>query len=147
MKQRRWLTILRWLFVLPAALLGFCASVVLSFPLSMLIPYVLPGVAQHPYDLTLDGALAASLTIQFGAYAAPRHKGLVALFLLALGGIIAWQLVGEFYWPMHGFHNETTRTWWPITGTYLGGVVTCAWIWLGSRPKRNVGSTSAAQPA
>ena len=133
MKRSSWLTFLRWVCVLPASLLGFGASIVLSFPLTFLIFHVLPGAPHYPVDMTFDGALAASLTIQFGAYAAPRHKVLVALFLLTVGGVFAWQLVGDFYWPMHGPHNETTRSWWPIIGTYLGGICTCAWVYVVTR--------------
>jgi len=130
----------RWALVPFAALLGFVVSVVLSQPLNMIIHQIfwssgnaMPGKMFILYSWAFDGALAASLVIQFGCYAAPNHKRIAALFLLVLGGIIAWQLVGEFYLPLHSFHNAATRTWWPITGTYLGGTVTCAWIWFAQR--------------
>jgi hypothetical protein len=142
--------IVRWTLVLPAALLGFGASIVLAVPMEMLIHNILwtigqamPGKMFLQYVLPYEGALAASLFIQFGVYAAPSRKQIVSLFLLVLGGIMAWQFVGEFYSPMHGVHNAATRVWWPIIGTYLGGIVTCAWIrFVSCRPSHRVSTTS-----
>jgi hypothetical protein len=96
------------------------------------------------YALPYDGALAASLFIQFGTYAAPSHKNLVALCLLIFGGIIAWLCVGEFYSPQFS-HSGPVRVWWPIVGTYLGGICTYAMIFLTSMTKP--GSTIAPRPA
>jgi hypothetical protein len=131
--------ILRWLLVPLAAFIGFLASIVLAGPLNMLIHYllwsnsqVMPGKMFLLYALPYDGALAASLFIQFGAYAAPNHKKLASLCLLILGGIFAWLFVGEFYSPQFS-HSGPIRVWWPIIGTYLGGLGTFAWIYVASR--------------
>jgi hypothetical protein len=134
--------ILRWLFVPLAALLGFLASIVLAGPLNMLIHYILwasghamPGRMFLLYALPYDGALAASLFIQFGTYAAPSHKNFAALCLLIFGGIIAWQFVGTVYSP--GFSPRgPIRVWWPIVGTYIGGIFTCVWVCVVSRTGR-----------
>jgi len=141
----------RWLFVPLAAFLGLLASVVLAGPLNMLIHYVLwtnghvmPGKMFLLYVLPYEGVLAASLFIQFGTYAAPSHKKLTALCLLICGGIMAWQSIGEFYSPQFSPYGPV-RVWWPIIGTYLGGICTYAWICLVCWAK--LGSTSAARPA
>lgn len=144
MKLSLFMSMMRWLLVLLAALLGFLASIVLAIPLNMLIHSILwanghamPGKDFLLYALPYDGALAASLFIQFGTYAAPSHKQLTALCLLIFGGIIAWPFVGEFYSPEHMIHHGPIRVWWPVMGTYFGGVFTFAWIWLASRQDRD----------
>jgi hypothetical protein len=116
---------LRWAFVPIAALLGFLASVFLAESIDLLVFHLLSPGGAMPSRLfevcswTFDGAVAASLVIQFGTYTAPHHKAIVAICLLVLGGIVAWRLVGEFYLPLHGPWNDATRTWWPLAGTYI----------------------------
>jgi hypothetical protein len=137
------ITQLRWLFVPFAAALGFLASIVLAGPLNMLIHYVLwsngyamPGKMFLMYALPYDGALAASLVIQFGTYAAPKRKKLAALCLFIGGCVLAWSLVGEFYSPealiTNGVRHGPVRVWWPLIGTVMGGLLTLGWIWLTS---------------
>ncbi len=137
----------RWLVVPLASLVGFFAAIVLAEPLNWLIHYFLwtyvhpiPGKMFLMYVCPYDGALAASLLIQFGTYAAPSHKKLTAFCLLICGGIMAWQMVGEFYSPdalvEHGVRHGPVRVWWPIVGTYLGGILTFAWISLTARKDR-----------
>ncbi len=130
----------RWALVPFAAFFGFFISLVLALPVNWMIHQIMwslgnamPGKMYLLYSWGFDGALAASLVIQFGTYTAPTHKRVTSLCLLVVGALIAWMLVGDFYLPMHSFHNETTRTWWPIIGTYLGGAITCAWVWFVTR--------------
>jgi hypothetical protein len=120
---------LRWAFVPIAALLGFLASVFLAESIDLLVFHLLSPGGAMPSRLfevcswTFDGAVAASLVIQFGTYTAPHHKAIVAICLLVLG-------------PLHGPWNDATRTWWPLAGTYISGAITCAWIWfVQNRPK------------
>jgi hypothetical protein len=134
---------MRWLLVPLAALVGFLSSIVLASPLNMLIHSILwtnghamPGKSFLLYAMPYDGALAASLFIQFGTYAAPSHKKLTALCLLVCGGFLAWYSVGEFYSPQTLIHHGPIRVWWPIIGTYVGGLLTLAWIWLAARTDR-----------
>jgi RsiW-degrading membrane proteinase PrsW (M82 family) len=122
----------RWLCVLPAAILGFVLSFLVAIPLNRLIHdllwtngHMMPGKDFILYVLPYDGAVAASLFIIAGVLVAPERKGLTALILLLLGGIVAWLQVGEFYAPDANPHGPI-RVWWPIVGTYLGGLVAYA---------------------
>jgi hypothetical protein len=132
------------MFVPLAALLGFFTAFVLVFPLNWSIHYLLwnfwhpmPGKMFLMYALPYDAAMAASLVIQFGTYAAPRHKRVVAFCLLICGALVAWSMVGDFYSPeafippgLH--HSAPIRVWWPLIGTYLGGIVTFTWLYFAS---------------
>jgi hypothetical protein len=132
---------LRWLFVPLATLGGFFASIILVGVVNLTIHYVL-FVTGHVMArkvflmeiLPYDGAIAASFFIYSGAYAAPSHKNIVAFCLLIFGGIIAWQLIGVYHSPVLNFSaHELNRDWWPITGTYIGGICTYVRILLTSR--------------
>jgi len=94
----------------------------------------MPGKDFLLYAMPYDGALAASLFIQFGTYAAPSHKRWAALCLLVIGGIVAWRLVGVTYAPDFS-PNGPVRVWWPIIGTYTGGIITFVWLCIVSRMK------------
>jgi hypothetical protein len=132
--------IFRWVGVLPAALLGFLVSIILSEPLNMLIHHILwsnghvmPGKTFLMRVLPYDGALAAFLFIQFGTCVAPKHKAIVSFCLLILGGVLAWDFVGAFYSPEKLIDQPPVRIWWPIIGTYLGGISACIWVFATTR--------------
>jgi hypothetical protein len=123
---------LRWLFVPIAAILGFCAAVMLSWPMDWVIdPYLVSSGRVTPMahgailfaTLPYNGALAATLFLQLGTYAAPSHKRQTAVALLIVGSLAAWMLVGFLSPP------------WPIIGTYVSGAVTLAWLWFVTREK------------
>ncbi len=134
---------LRWMLVPLAAILGFCASVVLSEPLTLWIHHLLwsngrpmAGKDFLLYTLPWDGALAATLVIQFGTWTAPSHRRWVALVLLIVGGIVAWLLVGgDFELPEKSMHPIHTSM--PIVGTYTAGVLNLALLWLIFRKNAN----------
>jgi hypothetical protein len=145
--------ILRWIMVLPAAHVGFLAAMGAAIPLNWMIHSILwsgghtmPGKMFLLYTMPYDGALAAVFFILFGSYVAPNHRNLVALLLLIWGGILGWLLVGEFYSPQFS-PNGPIRVWWPIIGTYLGGLATFGWICLTSHLHVPPGSTSSPRPA
>jgi cbb3-type cytochrome oxidase subunit 1 len=123
---------LRWMLVPVAAALGFCIAVVLSWPMDQVIqPYLSSSGRVTPMahgalmfaTLPYDGALAATLFLQLGTYAAPSHKRQAAVGLLIVGAVVAWCLVGPFSPP------------WPIIGTYVSGLVTLAFLWVVFRKK------------
>ena len=111
-----------------SALLGFVVAFALALLLNEAIHrylwstgHVMPGKEFLAFVLPFDGALAAALVVLAGAFAAPAHRIRVALILFLVGGLLAWSLVGEFYSPER--HREgPVRLWWPIVGTYLGGL-------------------------
>ena len=125
----RFLVAWRWVFVPPSTLLDFIVAFALTFPLNRAIHHYLwgmgravPGKDFLMLVLPFDGALAAFLVVVCGAFAAPTHRVRVALVVLFSGSIIAWILVGQPYSPQWN-HHGTIQLWWPICGTYLGGLL------------------------
>ena len=134
---------LRWALVPVAAVVGFLASFILAVPLNRFIHWLvwsaghpMPGKLFLLYVLPYDGALAASLFILLGAWAAPRHRFMIALLLFFIGGRVAWSWVGEFYSPLRPPNGEIIRVWWPIIGTCTGGLLACILALILFRPKQ-----------
>jgi uncharacterized membrane protein (UPF0136 family) len=130
-KEQKVITV-RWALVPIGATFGLIAAFFVSIPMSRFIRLILwrsghpmPGKVFLAYTLPYDGALAASLVLLFGCFAAPAHRQAVAFVLLVLGGLVAWKWVGAFYSPIY-YADGPHRIWWPIIGTYLGGLVTFA---------------------
>ena len=138
--------LVRWALVPFAALCGCATSFLIAIPVSNLIHFVLwscghymPGKMFLIYVLPFDGAVAASLFILFGTWTAPSHKKAVTAILFVIGAVIAWFFVGETHSPQHIFSHRPVRSpiriWWPIIGTYTGGICTLILVclFLGNR--------------
>jgi len=140
--------LVRWALMPFAALCGCATSFLVAVPISNLIHSILwsrghyvPGKMFLLYVLPFDGAVAASLFILFGTWAAPSHKKAVAAILFLIGAVIAWSFLGETYSPQHIFSHGAIhgpiRIWWPIIGTYTGGICTLILICLFLRNRQN----------
>ena len=148
MKRRRWLTIVRWVCVLPAVALSFIASIFLSLPIDAFLRSVFlrcglisPSAGYFQFDLPWEGALAAILFVLSGAAVAPAHRRVVALMLFGLGAFLTPGFIELWNLPSYHLYPDTGRLYigWPIAGTYMGGALAVACVYL-------VTSRSAARP-
>jgi hypothetical protein len=122
------LTGVRWVLVPFAAAFGFVLAMALSIPLDNRIAAWLwsPGFNRGSretflvYTLGYNGALAACLVLLCGTLMAPANRRRVAEILLVVGAVVALVIGGP-----QNFHVPFLR-WWPIVGTYLGGLGTYA---------------------
>jgi hypothetical protein len=143
MKQRSWLTILRWVCILPAVGASFVAAILLSMPYEMFIYAVLlrfglisPSTWGFQLDLDWDGPLAAILFVLSGTIVAPAHRRLVALALFGLGVFLTplyletWNIK-----PSYHLYPATGRLdmFWPIASTYVGGALAVASVFIATR--------------
>ena len=167
MKQRLWLTIVRWLCVLPAVALSFLASVLFARHVDPLIynellrrgVISLHSFGGYSIDLFWDGPLAAIFFVLAGAWVAPGHRRVVALALFGLGAFLTPGLVADSNIQLYGGVDpdvERLRTicmHWTIAITYVGGALAVACVFIATR--RSAArpapippcSTSAARPA
>jgi hypothetical protein len=145
MKQRRWLTILRWVCVLPAVALSFVASIFLSMPMNPLLHSVLlscglisPSVGGFQFGFDWDGPLAAILFVLSGSAVAPEHRRVVALALFILGAFLTpgflapWNIQSTHLYPDTGKLNM----FWPIAGTFTGGALAVACVFVATSQRK-----------
>ncbi len=144
MTRQQITTTLRWLLVPIAATLGIIVAVFPSLWIKDIIHDFLWSRGQHMpgkvflsyYTIPVCGAFAAFFFVIFGSWAAPKHRSIVALLLLFLGGIIAWHCVGHSYSPVIQIGRPALRIWEPLIGTYLGGVFACLIVFSRSGLRR-----------
>ncbi len=121
-------TVLRWLMVPLAAFVSLIVSVIVTWPLNLLIQHVLSETGRANGGkmfillvLPYDGAVAAILFVLLGTWAAPANRRMVSILVYIIGVVLAWYCVGEFYSP----ERTPVRVWSPFVGTCLGGLVGC----------------------
>ena len=117
--------LLRWVLVPLAALAGFLLAIPLSVPMNRFLRAMLPPMPSpiwvNDVAIGYDGALAGFLVVACATYAAPAAPVLVALTTFAVGAVVAWSIVG--HWESAAHHvGGPVRIWWPIVGTYAGGL-------------------------
>lgn len=130
MNRQQTITALRWLLVPIAATLGIILAVFPSLWIKDIIHDYLWSRGQHMpgkvflgyYTLPVAGAFAAFFFVILGAWAAPKRRSTTAFVLLLIGGVLAWQCVGNWHSPLVQKGQLPLRIWEPIIGTYLGGV-------------------------
>lgn len=139
-------TVFRWLMVPLAAFVSLIVSVIVTWPLNLLIQHVLLEIGRGKGGkmfillvLPYDGAVAAILFVLLGTWAAPANRRMVSILVYMIGVVLAWYCVGEFYSPV-GTPNEPIRVWSPFVGTCCGGLVGCILAFLLFKP-RNHGAT------
>lgn len=122
----------RWALVPFAASFGFIIAMPAAWLLNRLVFDILlnsghetGGKLLFLYVLPYDGAVAASLFIWCGSLMAPSHHRRVGPVLLVVGALLAWGFVGVIFSPFYAAKGPA-RDWWPIAGTYMGGLIAFA---------------------
>jgi hypothetical protein len=124
-----------------ASVLGIITGIIVSWPTNQLIRAILfsngkhmPGKELLNYTLPFDGAITASLFLLCGSCMAPSKRRLTVTILLLLGAILSWTLVGNFYSSLV-YPDGPKRIWWPVIGTYSGGLITFLILYFRFREK------------
>jgi len=145
MSLSHFIKVLRWFLVPLCAVAGYIEAFFVAIPVNQAIHsylwshgHAMPGKEFLTFVEPYDGAIAAFLVVVCGTFFAPARRVYTALALLVLGGIVAWQMVGESYSSVKSaaeFHEAPIRLWWPIIGTCLGGFTGFLAIYLTTRAR------------
>lgn len=141
MTSHQFIVIMRWLLVPIAAVLGIIVAIVPSFAVNRIVHAILWSTGNHMpgnvfmsyYSIPVFGAFAAFLFVVLGTWAAPKHRVMVALILLIVGGVLAWICVGDFSSPLIQKGSSSQRMWQPFIGTCSGGVIACVMVYFGTK--------------
>jgi hypothetical protein len=125
---------LRWILVLPAALVG-CVATMVAFTLvgwTLQALHVMPldEWPEPDVDMALTAACMAVGTLLSGCAMAPQHRTATALGLLGLGMWAAWELTQLWFFPEghpKAYQSSTLPFWGAVSGGVAGTVLVWAW--------------------